>query len=57
MQGTTMSKPRRKFFWQWPREGMAWFIWARQNYSSRWIIWRVGPINYWVEIAAPGECA
>ena len=52
-----MPRPRRKFYWQWPREGMAWFMWARQNYGSRWIVWRVGPINYWVEVAAPGECA
>jgi hypothetical protein len=52
-----MAKPRRNFFWKWPRDGMAWIMWGRQNYGSRWIIWRVGPLNYWVEVAAPGECA
>lgn len=52
-----MAKPQRNFFWKWPRDGMAWFMWARQNYGSRWIIWRCGPINYWVEIAEPGECS
>lgn len=34
---------------------MAWFMWARQNYGSNWIVWRIGPLNYRVEIAAPGE--
>lgn len=51
------NRPRRLFFWRWPRDGMAWFMWARQNYGSRWIVWRVGPLNYQVEIAGPGECA
>jgi hypothetical protein len=54
---TTNAKPRRMFFWQWPQEEMAWLLWARQSYSSRWIIWRIGPVNYWVEVAAPGQCA
>jgi hypothetical protein len=52
-----MAKPRRDFFWRWPRDGAKWFLWARQNYGSRWIVWRVGPLNYCVEIAPPGECA
>ena len=45
----------RKFFWKWPRDGMTFFMWAHQNYGSRWIIWRVGPLNYWVQVAGPGE--
>lgn len=52
-----MTKPRRQFFWRWPRDGQSWFLWAFQNYGSRWIVWRVGPINYHVELAAPGECS
>ncbi len=51
------ATPDRLLFWKWPRDGMAWFMWARQNYGSRWIVWRIGPLNYNVEIAAPGECA
>jgi hypothetical protein len=48
---------RREFYWRWPADGMAWFFWAHQNYSSNWIIWRVGPLNYQVEVAQPGECS
>jgi hypothetical protein len=51
------DRPQRKVFWKWPRDGMAWFMWARQNYGSRWIIWRIGPVNYWVEVAEPGGAA
>lgn len=53
----TRRRPRRDFFWKWPRDGMAWFMWGRQNYGSRWIVWRVGPFNYNVEVAGPGECS
>ncbi len=50
------KRPERVFYWRWPTEGMAWFMWAHQNYGSKWIVWRVGPLNYRVEVAAPGGC-
>jgi predicted DNA-binding transcriptional regulator YafY len=46
----------RNFYWRWPSDDQSWFAWAFQNYGSKWIVWRVGPFNYRVEVAAPGEC-
>ncbi len=50
------QRARREFHWRWPHDGQAWFMWAFQNYGSIWIVWRVGPLNYRVQVAAPGEC-
>lgn len=55
MTKAEQNRPRRVFFWQWPKAGQAWFMCAFQNYGSRWIHWRFGPLNYDVEIAAPGQ--
>ena len=50
-----MRRPERVFYWKWPVDGQAWFAWAFQNYGSKWIVWRVGPLNYRVQVAGPGE--
>lgn len=49
------KRPERTFYWKWPRDGMAWFAWAFQNYGSKVIVWRIGPLNYEIEVAPPGE--
>jgi hypothetical protein len=49
------KRPERRFYWRWPVDGQAWIAWAFQNYGSRWIVWRVGPLNYRIEVAAPGQ--
>ena len=56
-QETVMSgkRPERIFYWKWPSDGQAWFALAFQNYGSKWIIWRIGPLNYLVQVAGPGE--
>lgn len=50
-----VTKPRRDFYWKWPVDEQAWFAWAFQNYGSKWIVWRVGPLNYRVQVAEPGQ--
>lgn len=51
----SQKRPERRFYWRWPTDGMTWFVWAFQNYGSKWIVWRVGPFNYRVEVAEPGQ--
>lgn len=45
-------KLRRQFGWRWP-DGGRWFAWGWVPPASRWKVYRIGPINYIIEMWRP----